>query len=465
MRSVFARPANCQAPIIPKSAGGLPRGRSQTGRGPIAPSRFVTPVLSGTVPADRPSPVRPAGCPRRPSPPPAPRLRALVLNCTLKPSPAPSNTQVLIDNVAGCFEPLGVETESVRVVDLQIPHGEQLDEGDGDQFPLLLEKIRACDILIVATPVWLGERSSGRKKDCGAARRHHLSARRSQPARVLREGRAGRSPPGRGTGGQNCVAAILYNLMIAGFTTPPNADCFYTGEAGPGGAYATHGTDHHYTNERALWMAHNLAHLARVLKASPYPSGPASADRRGVQRKPPPTARPPAGVSRATRSGTLASVPPASAARRPREFVGSRLRRSVHAGSVHYGMGRAGRILAAARPDPQSPRRNAARAAPLRLPAFSSSPSSSLTPRRLRATRSPRCRGPRWSGSPRTSGGSPRTTSRAAGSRPRGSSGAADLIRRQMIDSGLAGAATDGRGTSSRSTSTSAAPPTPAKLG
>ena len=202
---------------------------------------------------------------------PGAALRALVLNCTLKPSPAPSNTQVLIDKVAGCFEPLGVETESVRVVDLQIPHGEQLDEGDGDQFPLLLEKIRACDILIVATPVWLGERSSVAKKIAERldATTYQLDGRNQHEC----YGKVGGAiATGEGDGGQNCVAAILYNLMIAGFTTPPNADCFYTGEAGPGGAYASHGTDHHYTNERALWMAHNLAHLARVLKASPYPT-------------------------------------------------------------------------------------------------------------------------------------------------------------------------------------------------
>ena len=198
-------------------------------------------------------------------------LRALFLNCTLKPSPAPSNTRALIDKVAGHLEPLGVRSEIVRVVDLHIPHGERLDEGGGDQFPELLEKVRACQILVVGTPVWLGERSSVAKKFAERldATTYQLDGRNQHE---LYGKVGGALATGEGDGGQNAVAAILYNLMIAGFTTPPNADCFYTGEAGPGGAYAAHGTDHHYTNERARWLAHNLAHLARALQALPYPT-------------------------------------------------------------------------------------------------------------------------------------------------------------------------------------------------
>ena len=204
------------------------------------------------------------------APPPVP-LRALFLNCTLKPSPAPSNTRTLIDVVAGHLTDLDATCETVRVVDLKIPHGEKLDEGDRDQFPLLLEKIRACDVLVVATPVWLGERSSVAKKI--AERLDATTYEYDDRGQHECYGKVGGAiAVGEGDGGQNAVAAILYNLMIAGFTTPPNADCFYTGEAGPGGGYRADGADHHYTNERARWLAHNLAHLARVLKAAPYPA-------------------------------------------------------------------------------------------------------------------------------------------------------------------------------------------------
>ncbi len=226
------------------------------------------------------------------APGPAADLSALFLNCTLKPSPAPSNTQVLIDKVAGHFADLGTTSETVRVVDLHIPHGESLSEGDRDQFPLLMEKIRACDILLIATPVWLGERSSVAKKVAERldATTYQLDDRNQHEC----YGKVGGAiATGEGDGGQNCVAQILYNLMIAGFTTPPNADCFYTGEAGPGGPYATHGTDHHYTNERARWMAHNLVHLARIVKANPYPTDlKALTDEATKESRPQPTVPP-----------------------------------------------------------------------------------------------------------------------------------------------------------------------------
>ena len=219
-------------------------------------------------------------------------LRALFVNCTLKPSPAPSNTRALIDRCAEHFRPLGVTSEIVRAVDLNVPHGEKLDEGDGDEFPALLERIRAADILVVATPVWLGERSSVAKKIAERldATTYQLDGRNQHEC----YGKVGGAiATGEGDGGQNCVAAILYNLMIAGFTTPPNADCFYTGEAGPGGPYAVNGTDHQYTNERARWMVHNLAHLARALKAMPYPTDlKALTDAATKESRPQPTVPP-----------------------------------------------------------------------------------------------------------------------------------------------------------------------------
>ena len=198
-------------------------------------------------------------------------LRCLFLNCTLKPSPHPSNTGALLDRIIPHFEGLGVECETVRVADLTIPHGERLDEGDGDQFPLLLEKIKACDILVVATPVWLGERGSVAKKI--AERLDATTYNYDDRNQHVCYGKVGGAvATGEGDGGQNAVAAILYNMTIAGFTVPPNADCFYTGEAGPGGAYMKDGVTHHYTNERARFLAHNLTHLARALRAHPYPT-------------------------------------------------------------------------------------------------------------------------------------------------------------------------------------------------
>ena len=87
-------------------------------------------------------------------------LKALLLNCTLKKSPAPCNTQALMDRVIAVLESLDVACETVRVVDHHVPFGVSSDMGEGDEWPAILEKILAADILILGTPIWFGVRGS-----------------------------------------------------------------------------------------------------------------------------------------------------------------------------------------------------------------------------------------------------------------------------------------------------------------
>jgi multimeric flavodoxin WrbA len=87
-------------------------------------------------------------------------VRALVLNCTLKKSPAESNTQALAETVIAELEHRDVKVDTVRVVDQRIPFGVETDLGDGDEWPALHSQILRSDILIVATPTWLGQPSS-----------------------------------------------------------------------------------------------------------------------------------------------------------------------------------------------------------------------------------------------------------------------------------------------------------------
>jgi multimeric flavodoxin WrbA len=77
------------------------------------------------------------------------RLKAVLLNCTLKKSPAVSNTQALIDRVIEILERLDVECESIRIVDYNVPFGVSSDEGEGDEWPQILDRILAADILII----------------------------------------------------------------------------------------------------------------------------------------------------------------------------------------------------------------------------------------------------------------------------------------------------------------------------
>lgn len=87
-------------------------------------------------------------------------MKALIINCTLKKSPTTSNTQALIDKAVRIFQKESVEAEVVRLVDYDIKPGTATDEGDGDEWPLILEKIKQCHILIIGTTVWVGRLAS-----------------------------------------------------------------------------------------------------------------------------------------------------------------------------------------------------------------------------------------------------------------------------------------------------------------
>ena len=88
------------------------------------------------------------------------KLKALILNCTLKKSPAVSNTSALIKKVIAQYKKLGVDAEELRVVDYNIPFGVSSYEGKGDEWPKILKKILAADILVIGSSIWFGVRSS-----------------------------------------------------------------------------------------------------------------------------------------------------------------------------------------------------------------------------------------------------------------------------------------------------------------
>ena len=88
------------------------------------------------------------------------RLKAVLLNCTLKKSPEVSNTEALMLKVIEVLGSLDVDCELIRVVDHNIPFGVESDMGDGDEWPGILEKIMGADILIMGMSIWFGVRSS-----------------------------------------------------------------------------------------------------------------------------------------------------------------------------------------------------------------------------------------------------------------------------------------------------------------
>jgi len=198
-------------------------------------------------------------------------LKAVLLNCTLKQSPEVSNTQALMDIVVGHLEELEVECETVRVVDYDVKFGVTSDEGDGDEWPRILEKIKAANILIIGTSIWFGVRNSvcqmvierldGTYNETNDLGQYPLYNKVG-----------GVVVTGNEDGAHAAAETTLFNLSHLGLAIPPNADTYWVGDAGPGPSFIeAGGQDHPYTLKTASWMAHNVVHLARILKATPIP--------------------------------------------------------------------------------------------------------------------------------------------------------------------------------------------------
>jgi multimeric flavodoxin WrbA len=87
-------------------------------------------------------------------------LKALGFNCTLKSSPADSSTERLMRELLDALGEWEVTGDIVRAVDHNIKPGVSSDEGDGDAWPELRRRIIDADILIMGSPIWLGQPSS-----------------------------------------------------------------------------------------------------------------------------------------------------------------------------------------------------------------------------------------------------------------------------------------------------------------
>lgn len=200
-------------------------------------------------------------------------MKVLFLNCTLKKSPRVSNTRALVDKAAAIFNELGVESEVIRVVDYNVAFGVSSDEGGGDEWPLILAKIKTCDILVIATPIWFGVLSSVAKMVIERLDGTYMEGNPETGQYPLYGKAAGVIVTGNEDGAHNVCSTLLFNLIHLGCTVPPNADCYWVGDAGPGPSYIEAGGDRHlYTNRTARYMAHNLVYFAKLLREHPIPT-------------------------------------------------------------------------------------------------------------------------------------------------------------------------------------------------
>ena len=201
------------------------------------------------------------------------KLKALFFNCTLKKSPKTSNTEAFIEEAEKIFKDLGVDTDIVRVVDHEVSFGVTSDEGDADEWPDILKKVKAADILILATPIWRGDRSAvaklvGERFDGIMEEGNEENGQYPTYNKV-----AGVMVDGNEDGAKKAISSMVFDLSEHGFSIPVNGFCYYVGEAGPGPSYIeAEGRKHEFTNNMMLLMVHNLVHLAKTLKENPYPT-------------------------------------------------------------------------------------------------------------------------------------------------------------------------------------------------
>jgi len=186
------------------------------------------------------------------------------------------------------LERAGGRVEHTRLVDHDVAFGmspdmTELDAEEGgtqvDGWPAVHRRVMAADILVIGTPIWLGEKSS--VATLAIERLYSASGEKNERGQYLYYGKVGGAVvTGNEDGVKHCAASILYGLGHIGFTIPPQADAGWLGEIGPGPSYGDEvegqalpaGFGHDFTMKNATFLAWNLLHAARLLRdAGGYP--------------------------------------------------------------------------------------------------------------------------------------------------------------------------------------------------
>ncbi len=198
-------------------------------------------------------------------------LSAFGLNCTLKAGPAPSSTQKLLDQVLKAIAKHSVETSFERVVDFEVKPGVKADEGDGDQWPLLRKRILEADILVLATPIWMGQPSSVSKRVL--ERMDAFLSEIDKQGRYPTFGRvAVAAVVGNEDGAHHVCAEFYQALTDVGFTIPAGSPPYWVGEAMGSVDYRDLARTPRKVADTIKTIASNAVHLATLLKHTPYPA-------------------------------------------------------------------------------------------------------------------------------------------------------------------------------------------------
>jgi len=200
-------------------------------------------------------------------------MHAVVLNCTLKPGPETSNTEALAREVCNALSEHGVESELIRVVDSNVATGVTSDEGEGDGWPEIRQKILEAEILILATPTWVGQPSSVAQKV--VERLDAMLTETDDADRPVAYNRVGGIVvTGNEDGAHHIIGVLAQVLIDVGFTVPGQSWTYWNRGPGAGPSYLETDEKHDWSIKQARVAASNLVAVARALAATPIPPPP-----------------------------------------------------------------------------------------------------------------------------------------------------------------------------------------------
>jgi multimeric flavodoxin WrbA len=195
-------------------------------------------------------------------------MRALILNCSLKPSPELSNTRALADVVATALRKQDVQVETVRLVDLEIKPGVETDMGPGDDWPAVHKKVVGSEIVIIATPTWVGHPSSLAQRVI--ERMDAMISETDDEERPVAYNRvAGVVVTGNEDGAHHVISEVCGALGDIGFTIPPQSWTYGNRGPGPGPNYTDTDEGHDWSHKTGRAMAQNLVTVATALQVTP----------------------------------------------------------------------------------------------------------------------------------------------------------------------------------------------------
>jgi multimeric flavodoxin WrbA len=199
-------------------------------------------------------------------------LTALAFNCSLKGSrkKEKSSTEILLQQLLHALAEHGVRGEIVRAVDHDIKPGVTSDEGAGDAWPALRKRLLAADILIIGSPIWLGQPSSVAKRVL--ERMDAFLDEKDARGRMPSYGKVAIvAVVGNEDGAHHVAAECQQALTEVGFTIPAGAATYWVGEAMTDKDYKDFKKPPKAVAEWTPMLASNAAHLAQLLKGKNYP--------------------------------------------------------------------------------------------------------------------------------------------------------------------------------------------------